>query len=100
MPISNRCPLGAKWGAVDPTSGQMVDVILQPEDILQMIADGYTPEEIAMELEIEVDPVNHCIAEIPMMMKWRQLEAIEIQKSGGSVTPGDAKTLPAWPPSK
>lgn len=101
MPIEEHSPLGAKWTTIDKSTGELIHLVLKPDHILGMIAQGFTPEEIAKALDMaDVGPIDHCIAEIPLMMAWRRQEAARRQQEQGETKgPDRVKKLPTFPGS-
>lgn len=67
-----RCGFGADISSIDEESGEFTNKKLDPEDILQDIANGHTVTSIAIKYKIPREAVYHCVALIPAMMEWRE----------------------------
>lgn len=66
-----KCPYGAEWDSVNRQTGEPVRRLLQPEDVLDMIAQGSHVGEIAEFFDAPLKAVEHVVSLIPHMMVWR-----------------------------
>ena len=91
MPIIiKRSPFAAEWDAVSD-DGEAIVREIQPEDLLDGMSQGLTPDELAVLHNAPVGAIEDAICKIPMMMSWRREEARKQARSG---VQGDAMTLP------
>jgi hypothetical protein len=80
MPCYEKSPFIAEWESVS-NEGQWVLKELRPDDLLEDIASGLTPEDLASKHKAPIGAVNHAIYHIPHMMSWRR----EMQKNSSSL---------------
>jgi len=75
MPVSTKIEnipehLIAEWPAWDADGNSIVEA-LTPNDVLYLMAEGLTMEEIAESMKVPIDAVLHVVACIPEMMILR-----------------------------
>ena len=70
-PQDEQSPFIAEWESFSE-DGEAVLRELRPEDVLDGICQGLTPEELAAQVSAPLDAVEHVICHIPHMMAWRR----------------------------
>ena len=78
MPILKRSPedlTGACVNRVNEETGEYNLRGVLPEDVLAGMSRGRTSSEIAVDLGVPVNIVEHAISQVPLMMAWRNMEA-------------------------
>lgn len=71
MPIKDRSPFVAEWNGISD-DGEPILRELKPEDLLTEIAEGMTPEELAVAHDAPVAVIEDLIMKIPLVMAWRR----------------------------
>lgn len=95
MPKHERCPYGAEWDSVDRTTGEPGKKVLQPEDVVELIAQGMNVAEIASHLDAPLLAVEHAVMSIKHMMVWRGMGS-----PAGSLNNADVRPWGQQPPEE
>jgi len=81
VPVYEKSPYGTEYNSF-AEDGEPIVKVLAPDDLLEQMAKGMTPEELSAHFNAPIPAIEDAIMSIPLMMSWRrtQMTSSSLQK--------------------